>query len=300
MFVNKLIVLAFFASILIQNIAFAQIDIYGVNTILDGKTSNITITITFSELFKNFQFTIFGKVDKLTASSTAGPIDCSVEVREASLINCNFNLTSERRTIDINFETNDFIKSLNDRFIFSADFSINKPVKSFIGSIKLPEGAGLANENGTNIPIISPRDGIISSDGRRILVIWRYTNISSEMPIKFQVVYEPIKSQFLIPIEPIIIVSIILIAIAVAVYIRIIRRPEKLVLSVLDEFERKVMDILVASGGTVNQKKIVQETNLSKAKVSRVVKSLADRGLIEIERRGRTNKLKLVKKKLGL
>ena len=47
----------------------------------------------------------------------------------------------------------------------------------------------------------------------------------------------------------------------------------------------------------MNQRKIVQETNLSKAKVSRVVKSLVERGVIEVERIGRTNKLKILKKK---
>jgi uncharacterized membrane protein len=56
------------------------------------------------------------------------------------------------------------------------------------------------------------------------------------------------------------------------------------------------MDVIIASGGTVNQRKVVQETNLSKAKVSRVVKSLEERGLIEVERLGRTNKLKARKK----
>jgi uncharacterized membrane protein len=73
-----------------------------------------------------------------------------------------------------------------------------------------------------------------------------------------------------------------------------------LVLSVLDDFERKVLDVIVNAGGTVNQKKVVQETNLSKAKVSRVVQDLVKRGLIQAERLGRTNKLKLVKKKLGI
>jgi uncharacterized membrane protein len=81
------------------------------------------------------------------------------------------------------------------------------------------------------------------------------------------------------------------------VYLRYFRKPEKVILSVLDEYERRIFDLIVAAGGTVNQRKIVQETNLSKAKVSRVVKSLVERGVIEVERIGRTNKLKVLKKK---
>jgi uncharacterized membrane protein len=58
------------------------------------------------------------------------------------------------------------------------------------------------------------------------------------------------------------------------------------------------MKAISQAGGEINQRKVVQETNLSKAKVSRVVKTLAERGLIEIKRSGRTNKLKMVKKKI--
>jgi uncharacterized membrane protein len=90
---------------------------------------------------------------------------------------------------------------------------------------------------------------------------------------------------------------IVALFISTFLYFRFLRKPEKIILSVLDEFERKVFDV-IKEAGEINQKKVAQLTNLSKAKVSRVVKSLAERGLIEVERLGRTNKLKIVKKKL--
>jgi uncharacterized membrane protein len=84
------------------------------------------------------------------------------------------------------------------------------------------------------------------------------------------------------------------------IYIRHFRKPQKFILSVLDDYERKIMDLIIASEGVTDQKKIVKDTNLSKAKVSRVVKSLVERGLIEVERIGRRNKLKLIKKKFSI
>ena len=41
------------------------------------------------------------------------------------------------------------------------------------------------------------------------------------------------------------------------------------------------------------QKVLVRETDFSKAKVSRLVKSLSERGVLEVEPMGRTNKIKL-------
>ena len=78
-----------------------------------------------------------------------------------------------------------------------------------------------------------------------------------------------------------------------------IKKPAEVIISVLDDYEKRVINIINAAGGEVNQRKVVQETNLSKAKVSRVVKNLQNRGLITVERIGRTNKLKLAKKKFG-
>ena len=80
-------------------------------------------------------------------------------------------------------------------------------------------------------------------------------------------------------------------------FYRNIKKPKEVILSVLDDFERKVVEVITNAGGEINQRKVVQETNLSKAKVSRVVKRLQERGLIDVTRLGRTNKLKLVQKK---
>jgi uncharacterized membrane protein len=133
------------------------------------------------------------------------------------------------------------------------------------------------------------------SDGRSIIIIWKLDNVNNQ-PLVFQTLYEPVikPSSFLWYF-----IGGTVIASAAAFFIiRRIRKPEEVIFSVLDDYEKNIMKAISQAGGEINQRKVVQETNLSKAKVSRVVKTLAERGLIEIKRSGRTNKLKMVKKKI--
>jgi hypothetical protein len=239
-----------------------------------------------------------GRIENFNATSIAGPVNCNVSVSGISSVNCNLALTAEKRTIEIDFQTNDFVKNLDKKFYFDVDFSLNKNVNQVFASVKLPEGMALAQE-GVQGRLSYPENTTIISDGRHIIVIWRLTNLSSSQPIGLQILYEQLQEPVPIQIRLryIAVFGVAVVGILIFAYIRFFRKPEKMILSVLDEFERKVVNILSATEGAVNQKKVVQETNLSKAKVSRVVKSLFERGLIEVERVGRTNKLKLVKKK---
>jgi uncharacterized membrane protein len=67
----------------------------------------------------------------------------------------------------------------------------------------------------------------------------------------------------------------------------------------MDDYEKNIISSIEKAGGKINQKKIAVDTNLSKAKVSRVVHKLLERGIVEVERRGRTNIVSLSKKKFG-
>ena len=61
------------------------------------------------------------------------------------------------------------------------------------------------------------------------------------------------------------------------------------ILPILTDSERRVMEILLREKKGVDQRKIVKETEFSKAKISRVIQDLSDRGLVERTRKGRTN-----------
>ncbi|MEM5836535.1 MAG: MarR family transcriptional regulator [Candidatus Aenigmatarchaeota archaeon] len=288
-----------FTLLLFSSIGFAQVQYYGIDVILneEGK-AKVKLTITFPKPEESFEFSLIGRIEKFNASSLGVPLDCSLSSGAVSNFKCKLNLTQERRTIEFNFETLDFVKAFDEKnYVFDAELGLKMDVESVFVSVKLPEGFSLVGEE-VKERLSFPKNVTILSDGRHHIITWKLLNVSSAQELKFRIIYEKIKTE---KFSQVFFYSGILIVLAtfisIFVYFKFLKKPEKIILSVLDEFERKVMDAIVAAGGDVSQKKIVQATNLSKAKVSRVVKSLAERGLIEVEKLGRTNRLKIVKKK---
>lgn len=276
--------------------AYAQIQFYGADVDLasDGN-AKIKLTINFVNPVKEFQLTVLGEVKNVNASTNSGPVDCTLTSGAASIISCKMNLTQERRTFELNFETQDFVKTVQNRNLFNLDLSLSQNITGATATVKLPEGYALANTS--LIPAISPNPSNIVSDGRRIIVNWNFDNIKADQSFKVQTFYEPTENSIPINLLSIIATLILVIIGGVFFYFRRIKQPKELILSVLDDFEKKVVEVISTAGGEINQRKVVQETNLSKAKVSRVVKRLQERGLLEVIRLGRTNKLKLVHKK---
>ncbi|MEM5766187.1 MAG: MarR family transcriptional regulator [Candidatus Aenigmatarchaeota archaeon] len=283
---------------LISSTVIAQIQYYGIDAVVDEKgETKVKLTITFFQPESEFDLSLIGRVEKLNANSMGLPIDCSLNSGAISVLKCKLNLTEEKRTIELNFETGDFVKAIDKNYIFDANFNFGREITNIFVSVKLPEGFSLVGED-VKERLSFPQYVTILSDGRHHIITWKLLNVSRDQDLRFRIIYEKIKesdiSQTLFYLSILVVISIFA---SILVYFRFFRKSEKIILSVLDEFERKVLDAIIDAGGEVNQKKVVQATNLSKAKVSRVVKSLAERGLIEIKRLGRTNRLKIVKKR---
>jgi uncharacterized membrane protein len=140
------------------------------------------------------------------------------------------------------------------------------------------------------------------SNGRNILVYWELENVSSLQPLAFQVYYQSLeverKEGYSIYVFLAVVVLVLIAAVIGFRRSKISKRmvkPEKVVLKVLDKYERNIFEV-VKKSGSIKQGKIVELTGLSKAKVSRVVRSLEERGLLKTERRGRTKIVKLKRK----
>jgi DNA-binding transcriptional ArsR family regulator len=228
-------------------------------------------------------------MDNFWVASETGWVNCSLQVDEVSLTECEFDLLSAG-PIYMNFTTADFVKSLADKFYFSADFSLHQAIDYVLTSIRLPQGMVLGD-------ILTYPDNVtLLSDGRHIIAVWDLSNVSPHTPLKFELTYQPTE-----PPSPlagyvgVTFLAIVLTGLALGtLYWR--RGSKKLILSVLDESERRVLQLIIADGGTTRQKRLVRELGFSKAKVSRVVKALAERGLLKVERVGRTNRLRLTKR----
>ena len=295
LFIVKIIPIVSFSLILVLflPIVLAQLQYYGGDVTLDENGRSIVkLTFTFAEPVETFNFTVLGKIDDFRAKSIAGLVNCTVVISGISDINCDLPLTEEKRTVEMELITQDFTKPLGKKFLFSGDFSIDQKIDQFTLSLRLPEGMALSDSESR---LSFPENATKVSDGRHIIVIWKLENIDGQ-PLVFQALYEP--TQEMPTLIWYFVGGVIVIGVGVFFILRKIRKPGDVILSILDDYERSVIKVISGAGGEINQRKIVQQTNLSKAKVSRVVKALKERGLIEIQRMGRTNKVKLIKNRV--
>jgi predicted transcriptional regulator len=201
----------------------------------------------------------------------------------------------------MSFDTLDFVKVLDNKFYYSADFELGVPVDGVSGTFKLPNGFLLVGENIDSSILSNPENATAHLAGGRILIIWDLEHMSEDDDLKFEILYEQVKTPpwFNLRMRHFVLFGGAFAVVLGFIFVVYLRRSQTLVLSVLDEYEKQIMSI-VTREGEIKQRRIVQMTNLSKAKVSRVVKTLSERGLIEVERVGRTNKIKLVKKRLEI
>lgn len=68
-----------------------------------------------------------------------------------------------------------------------------------------------------------------------------------------------------------------------------------MILRTLKPEESSVVNVLDIHGGTYLQKYVSKETGLSRLKTHRVVAALSERGIVQVEKRGNTNQVTIVK-----
>ena len=266
---KKLLILLLLLPIIKAEVLVASFEV----KINEDLTSKISVLITLENI-----------------SSLAIKLDKAIKVEsefcqlQNSLIKCNFP-SLERRSYYLNITTSNLIEENN----FKLSLSSNETIKKLILTIALPIGYILNQSTEELIP--NPKT---ASDGQRIYLVYEFQNFQSTS-INFAVR----QAQKIIPqdISLIIIVAAIAttIIIGIIVYFKFLskRKIEELIV-LLSENERKVLEIL-SKNPTINQKKIVELSNLSKAEVSKIISSFKQRGIVEIEKRGRNNIIKLKK-----
>lgn len=281
--------------------AAQDISVYSVDADLsrDGRAV-VKMVVTFEQPVGDFEILLPFKIADFNAVSSAGPADCQASLDDVSAITCRLNLTEERKTLEMNFTSTDLVKATKGKYIFTGDFTVKVPAKNVFAAVRLPEGMVLTSglPGGATVPFSNST----STDGRKITVIWRFTEVSQK-PLSFQVFFEPgidPATNLTPPSWSVVALLGIIFGGGIAlVFLRRRKKTHEVVFSVLDDYEKRVISSIEKAGGTINQKKIVLDTNLSKAKVSRVVQKLAERGLVHIDRQGRTNIVKFLKKNMG-
>jgi len=197
------------------------------------------------------------------------------------IIKCNLP-TTDRKTYYLNVTKENIKNSLH-----KLEVSISETAKKAIIIISLPQGSSLKQSQEELIP--KPK---FSTDGKRIYLFYEFQDFQT-FSTSFEI-EKIISTDMSIYIISIAILVIILISLYVYFKFASFKKYQEF-LVLLSENERKVLEIL-RKNSKIDQKKIVELSNLSKAEVSKIISSFKQRGIVKVEKRGRNNIVKLVKK----
>ncbi len=287
---KKLLITAVIGFIIFSLPVFsAEIHQYSVNTEI---FSNNTVHYKTSLLFVDYANETFSFL-LLSADNIKieGAADCKI-VKKAlgTEISC-FMTSSGPTSIDVEYDSSESIIKKDGYVLFSDSFRMFLDTKTLSIIIKLPEGSGLKEpiENS-----YSPPDALKGSDGRKLILNWVKNDLKQGDRLDVSIAFEKfsIIVPFSTPIEAILAISLIVLVAFVFVYrLFLSKRYLKLVIPILKEDEKLIFNSLMKHGDGVNQKLIVKDSGYSKAKVSKVLTSLRERGIVRLERIGRSNKV---------
>ncbi len=261
----------------------------------DGSSSWI-VNIEYPHTTDRSDLFILADVYDVNVYSEGRPLNCSIEKVSlgTSVICRNFY----GRKISYEFNAYGTVSRKGELNIFSYSYPITNIINQFNVTVKLPPGYGLVEKEKVSkfglLPF-KPPEGVEGSDGRHILVHWSFENPELGKSIEVSIIYEKLGFISTIYSNALFIGVLIIIVILLVGLIKYKKSKVNELLPVLDMAERKVMEIIIREKKPINQKKIVKELGFSKAKVSRIVKTLESKKLIVVERRGRNNIIKLKK-----
>lgn len=266
-----------------------------------GDVSHTTLTITFdpNSTIKTFALPLFYDIQNLKADSNFGNVSCSLAKKSfGSQIDCEVSPTYDKRMLTIEYDSFDLVTKVDNRFLYKQEFTIPLETTQLSFKVMLPEGMFLSS--GGVFQQYLPVNGEKGSDGRRIFVSWRKENLSAGESFDTQVSYEANSdnSQIMALFAGGILgLGIIIVALIVGFwfFFKRFKRNIKIVLPVLKGDEKTIMELIIRDKGNTNQKLLVRESNFSKARVSKILKSLQERGIVKLEREGRGNNVRLVK-----
>jgi uncharacterized membrane protein len=239
-------------------------------------------------------------------TTSSGTSRCQSEnAVTGSRISCDFyGFDDEKPTIRMFFMSRGVVKRTGEKYEFRAAFPVTMPVRKMVATVRLPQKSTLSTDVANES--FFPPDGGIITDGKRLIVTWvRDEGISPNENLSFSVIFEMAGTggtTWDLLIFSMVLIVVIAMA-GIAVYVRRGAPAEKgevKVLPLLNKDEKKIVDIIAKKGGSARQRDIVKEADCSKAKVSRLIKSLKERGVVDVEAiSGRENKVILKIKGIG-
>jgi len=261
----------------------------------EDRTSVWTVALEYDQPVSKSDYFVLAKVDSYEVLADGRPASCSISRDIGVSIVCS-NINA--RNIVYRIKTGTAVNEIFQNFrLFTYKFSATQITNKFSVKITLPLGAVLVEEIRL-MPLgfkpFEPESGKEGSDGRRIFVQWTVDKPQLGETLDVSIVYEQFSETLQLNIF-IFIVGAAIVALFIVLFTFFRRRSVRELLPVLTEGERKVVEILLKERKAVDQRQIVKETDFSKAKVSRIIHDLVERGVVEKTGKGRKNLITLKK-----
>ncbi|MFH1473275.1 MAG: hypothetical protein ABIE55_00080 [Candidatus Aenigmatarchaeota archaeon] len=240
---------------------------------------------------QNFSFTLENPLNIEVDS----PVACKI-VKKVLETHITCDMKAAKRTdIVVIYSSDENVKKRDSYFLFADSFKLAEDIKILNVLVKLPEATGLKEPIESSF---TPSDALKGGDGRRLILNWLRNDLKAEETFDISIAFEAtgsiIPSEF--PMEYLIVVIVISFSAFVLFYKFYYKNKGiKMILPVLKDDEKIIFNSIMKNGSGVNQKVVVRDSGYSKAKVSKVLKSLSERGLIKLERIGRSNKVHIEK-----
>ncbi len=292
--IRVLVLAVFMAIATVATVAYAAPSTVDVQIVInDDKTTDWDVGLFYKENVTKSDFYVLARITAVEVSVNNTFVDCTTTKRDIGTgIICPELPATDKVTYK--FHGYDTISNFEGLQIFSQRFPITELVDKITITAKLPLGTAVVEQSkisGTGLQRFEPVWGKEGSDGRRIYVIWERSSPKLGEAINVSIIYEQILDNQ---------AGLIMIPAIGAMFIILIyifrKRFAKDIMPILTDNERKVMEIIIREKKDVDQRSIVRETDYSKSKVSRVLRNLENRGLIERFRKGRTNMVKFKRK----
>ncbi len=287
-------------ALMLPSAGAVTLNYYGIeDTINDDLSVHNVVTLKFDSPINHLEYVLDFKIYNFDYDYDFDLADCSLDdYNGKSRVTCDFiGMTKEKNMLKLEFDARNVIRKTDEGYRFLVNYGISLPIKRAFVLIKLPVNGMLAADVANQS--YSPSSGNIITDGKRIMVYWEEENLNSGDNLRFSVLYSTPPN-----IDPVFVAAITLIVIAamagMAVYLKRGEHGEdmveKAVKSVLNRDEKRVIETLSSHGGMLGQKHLARELDFSKAKVSRIIRNLKERGLVSIEPvSGRENRIVLKK-----
>ena len=293
---KKFVVFVLLAGIFSSASAALDVQEETVDVYLDNSTIDVSLQLSGLDSDKLTYVTSYEASDaSLTYSGRT--VQCSIrDLKIGSELVCPVENQGKNLSVNMSIEADGLVtdrKGPYEVFRYSKTFARTTDLHRL--KVHLPPSKRLADASNLSIERLRPPNANISSDGRSIFIEWVEKPVLGDST-NFQIVMVSVTGTNYSQYIPIIFsaVTALFLSAGYAYYSRH-GFPSLSASPSLTDDEQQVYDLVSGSESGMLQKRVVDETGYSKAKISEVVDQLVEKKVIEKKKEGRTNRLTAVR-----